>query len=46
MFEFCPPFDKKFALDESQFEACGASIAARATDLIGIHESDNGRKWE
>ncbi len=26
------------------FEVCSASIATRATDLIGIHESDNGRK--
>ncbi len=26
------------------FEACSASIAARATDLIGIYESDNGRE--
>ncbi len=28
------------------FEACNASIAVRATDLIGIYESDNGRKGE
>ncbi len=26
------------------FEACSSSIAVRATDLIGIYESDNGRK--
>ncbi len=28
------------------FEVRSASIATRATDLIGIHESDNGRKEE
>ncbi len=28
------------------FEACSASIAVRATDQIGIYESDNGRKGE
>ncbi len=28
------------------FEACSASIAPRATDLIGIYESDNGGKGE
>ncbi len=28
------------------FEACSASIAAGATNLIGIYESDNGRKRE
>ncbi len=28
------------------FEACSISIATRATDLIGIYESDNGRKEE
>ncbi len=29
-----------------QFEACSASIAARATYLIGIYVSDNGQKGE
>ncbi len=30
----------------SLFEACSASVATRATDLIRIHESDNVRKGE
>ncbi len=34
------------SLKVAVFEACSASIAARATDLIGIYESDNGRKGE
>ncbi len=29
-----------------EFKACNASIAARATDLIGFYECDNGRKGE
>ncbi len=33
-------------MEDKVFEACGASIAARAMDLIGIYESDNGRKGE
>ncbi len=33
-------------LSTSQFEACSASIATRSTNLIGIYESDNGRKGE
>ncbi len=33
-------------LSSGLFEACSASIAARATDLFGIYESDNGRKEE
>ncbi len=28
------------------FEACSANIAVRATDLIGIYESDSERKGE
>ncbi len=28
------------------FEACSAGITARATNLIGIYESDKGRKGE
>ncbi len=31
---------KKIVKKEKQFQACSASIATRATDLIGIHESD------
>ncbi len=31
---------------ELVFEARSASITAGATDLIGIHESDNGWKGE
>ncbi len=29
-----------------QFETCSASITARATDLIGLYESDTGQKGE
>ncbi len=30
----------------TKFQACNAGIATRATILIGIYESDNGRKGE
>ncbi len=29
---------------DTKFEVCSASIAARANDLIGIYDSDNGWK--
>ncbi len=31
----------KFYIKSILFEACSASITVRATDLIGIYESDN-----